>query len=191
APAPAIRAAQAYTAWLQSMQLQGDGATLARIIARILLQVLVNCAMTAAAFVAAIYLVGVAERSFALPDMDETTQKSIVFGGALLISLPFLIAAYRKLKALALLLAEMVMAQQVPLIQRAFAEIIPLVSIALIMLLIGSFSRSILPPMVVLLSLLLAAALVTLALWRPFVRLHTRLQVALFDTLNEKADEKA
>jgi CPA2 family monovalent cation:H+ antiporter-2 len=191
APAPLVRGAQRYTAWLESMQLQGDGAMLARIIARILLQVLVNCAMTAAAFVAAIYLVGVAERSFALPDMEETTQKSIVFGGAMLISLPFLIAAYRKLKALALLLAEMVMARRSPSMQRAFAEIIPLVSIGLIMLLIGSFSRSILPPTTVLLALLFAAAVLTLALWRPFVRLHTRLQIALFDTLNEKADEKA
>jgi len=190
-PSPLARSAQRYTGWLQSMQLQGDGATLARIIARILLQVLVNCAMTAAAFVAAIYLVGVAERSFALPDLEETTQKSIVFGGALLISLPFLIAAYRKLKALALLLAEMVMARQPRLLQRAFAEIIPLVSIALIMLLIGSFTRAILPPGTVLLALLLTAALLTVVLWRPFVRLHTRLQVALFDTLNEKADEKA
>jgi CPA2 family monovalent cation:H+ antiporter-2 len=65
------------------------------------------------------------------------------------------------------------------------------VSIALIMLLIGSFTRAILPPGTVLLALLLTAALLTVVLWRPFVRLHTRLQVALFDTLNEKADEKA
>jgi hypothetical protein len=38
---------------------------------------------------------------------DPSWQKALIWGGALLLSLPFLIAAYRKLKALSMLLAEM------------------------------------------------------------------------------------
>jgi CPA2 family monovalent cation:H+ antiporter-2 len=192
-PAPIKDRAHRYTAWLESMQLQGDGAMLARIIMRILTQVLVNCAMTAAVFVAGIYLSGVAERSFITADIEEETQKAIVFGGALAISLPFLIATYRKLKALAMLLAEMAVGnhQQRPFLHRMIAEIIPLISIVLILLLIGSFSKPILPTTDTLFVLLAGAAVITALMWRPFVRLHSRLQIALFDTLNEKADENA
>lgn len=189
-PAPFVRAAQGYKGWLQRRQLQGDGAMLARIVMRILVQVLVNCAMIAAAFLAAIYLIGVAERSLAMPNFDDARQKSIVFGGALLISLPFLIAAYRKLKALALLLAEVLMARRPSLLQRMFADMLSLLSLALIMVLIGVLSRSILPPAAILLALMLAASMLAIVLWRPFVRLHTRLQIALLDTLRDDMDEK-
>jgi len=103
----------------------------------------------------------------------------------------FLIAAYRKLKALALLLADVTIGHQRPFLQRLIAEIIPAISIILIVLLIGSFSKRILPAPEMVVMLLVAAAILAALLWRPFVRLHTRLQVALFDTLREEADEKA
>lgn len=192
-PTPLKVGAHRYTSWLQGLQLHGDGALLARIILRILTQVLVNCAMTAAVFIAAIYLIGIAERSIIASDVDEEVQKAIVFGGALVISLPFLIAAYRKLKALSLLLAEMTIGepQQHSFLQRVTAEIIPLFSIALILVLIGSFSTRILPPVGMLLPLLVCAAATTALFWRPFVRLHSRMQIALFDTMRQPADEKA
>jgi hypothetical protein len=39
--------------------------------------------------------------------IHEGLEKAVVWSGALLLALPFLIAAYRKLKALSMLLAEM------------------------------------------------------------------------------------
>jgi CPA2 family monovalent cation:H+ antiporter-2 len=117
-----------------------------------------------------------------------------MFGGALAISLPFLIATYRKLNALSLLLAEIIIGDGgkfVHGLRRVVAEVIPVLSIAGILLLIGLLSASILPPTNMLIMLLVAAAIMTGLLWKTFVRWHSGLQIALFETLEEHADEKA
>lgn len=193
-PAGISRVANRYTEWLQGIQLQGDRAMLAKIIGKIVLQVIVNCAMTAAVFVAGIYLFGVIEKNLVTSIADEQIQKAIVWGGALAISLPFLIATYRKLKALSLLLAEITIGEGGSFthgLRRVIAEVIPAVSIFVILLLIGLLSASILPSQEMLILLLIGAAILTALLWRTFVRWHTRLQIALFETMEEKVDEKA
>jgi CPA2 family monovalent cation:H+ antiporter-2 len=185
--------ANRYTEWLQSMQLQGDRAVLTKIVMKIVVQVIANCALTAAVFVAGIYLLGVVDQLLGTSFEDEKIQKTVVWGGALACSLPFLIATYRKLKALSLLLAEVITGETSRLAhgwRRVIAETIPLISIVIILLLIGLLSRSILPPIEMLALLLSAAALLTGLLWRPFVRFHTRLQIALFETLDEEAAEE-
>ncbi len=185
------RAGNRYTAWLQSVQLQGDRAILAKIIMKIVVQVIANCALTAAVFVAGIYLLGVVEQFLGTSFEDEKIHKTVIWGGALACSLPFLIATYRKLKALSLLLAEIITGETSRLAhgwRRLIAETIPLLSIAVILLLIGLLSHSILPPIEMLALLLGAAAVLTAVLWRPLVRFHTRLQIALFETLDEKVE---
>ncbi|MES2025675.1 MAG: cation:proton antiporter [Pseudomonadota bacterium] len=193
-PSSISRVAYRYTAWLQSNQLEGDRAMLAKIVMRIVAQVIVNCAMTAAVFLAGIYIFGVIEKSLASSIADEHIQKAIVFGGALAVSLPFLIATYRKLNALSLLLAEIIIGDGgkfVHGLRRVIAEVIPALSIVGILLLIGLLSASILPPTNVLIVLLVAAAILTAVLWKAFVRWHSSLQIALFETLEEHVDEKA
>jgi CPA2 family monovalent cation:H+ antiporter-2 len=80
---------------------------LRRIIAGILLQVLVNCALVAAVFIAGAYLVDEAGQLIMESATDPRVPHTLAWSAAMLISLPFLIAAYRKLKALAMLLAEL------------------------------------------------------------------------------------
>ncbi|WP_076593814.1 cation:proton antiporter [Herminiimonas arsenitoxidans] len=193
-PSNISRVANRYTSWLQSNQLEGDRAMLAKIVMRIVAQVIVNCAMTAAVFLAGIYIFGAIEKSLASSIADEHIQKAIVFGGALAVSLPFLIATYRKLNALSLLLAEIIIGDGgkfVHGLRRVIAEVIPALSIIGILLLIGLLSASILPPTNVLIVLLVAAAILTAVLWKTFVRWHSSLQIALFETLEEHVDEKA
>jgi CPA2 family monovalent cation:H+ antiporter-2 len=67
-------------------------------------------------------------------------------------------------------------------------RLIPALSIAGILLLIAALSASILPPAEWLILLLLGAAGLAALLWRPFVKLHARLQIALFKTLEEDKD---
>lgn len=192
-PSVISRTGTRYTEWLQSVQLQGDRAMLAKIIMKIVVQVIANCALTAAVFVAGIYLLGVVEQLLGTSFEDERIQKTVVWGGALMCSLPFLVATYRKLKALSLLLAEIITGETSRLAhgwRRVIAETIPLVSIAVILLLIGLLSRSILPPFEMLALLLSAAAVLTALSWRPLVRFHTHLQIALFETLDEEAAEE-
>jgi len=75
-------------------------------------------------------------------------------------------------------------------LRRLISEVIPLLSIAGILLLIGLLSARILPPTNTLMLLLLAAAIVTALLWKTFVRWHTSLQIALFETLEHSNEEK-
>jgi CPA2 family monovalent cation:H+ antiporter-2 len=176
-----------YTNWLRSMQLEGERALLATIVLRIVLQILVNCALVAAVFLAGAFLVGSVERSLRAWLPDEDLQKAIAWGGALLISLPFLIASYRKLEALAMLLAELGKPAGTPVAawRRRLFGLIPLLAIAAILLLISLLSASILPPPKWLALVLLAAALLTALFWSIFVKWHSRLQIALFETMEQ------
>jgi CPA2 family monovalent cation:H+ antiporter-2 len=182
-----------YSAWLAGMQLEGEKAALARIVGRILLQVVVNCALVAAVFLAGAYLVVLVEQNFVLRARGEDMRKAVVWGSALVISLPFLIASYRKLKALSMLLAEISIhgfATRISILARkAVTEVVPLVSIVLILLLVALMTPSLLPSGGMLSGLLIGATVLAILLWDFWVRLHSRLQIALFETLAEKADK--
>jgi CPA2 family monovalent cation:H+ antiporter-2 len=182
-----------YTQWLQSIQPQGNQAVLARIVQKILLQVLVNLALVAAAFLLGAYFLDVFQ--FWMGDWikDAQVQKSVVWGGAMFVSLPFLIAAYRKLKALSMLLAELGVkpkfaGQYTEPARRVLSEIIPLASIVGILLMLSALSSSILPPTGLLVLVLVVTAGLALLLWQRFVKLHSRLQIALMESLEDKED---
>ncbi|MFJ2286066.1 cation:proton antiporter [Pseudomonas iridis] len=178
-----------YGEWLRSIQPQGEGAMLASIIRRILLQVGVNLALVIAIFFSGAFF---AERiSMYLQDWisDPSWQKALIWGGALLVSLPFLIAAYRKLKALSMLLAEMgvkpeTAGRHTQRVRRVISEVIPILSLLVIFLLLAALSASILPTNKLLVLIAVVAAAVAALLWRWFIRVHTRMQVALLETLD-------
>ncbi|WP_062379914.1 cation:proton antiporter [Pseudomonas abietaniphila] len=177
-----------YGEWLRSIQPQGQGALLASMIRKILLQVGVNLALVVAIFFCGAYF---AERigdffSDWVSEVDQ--QKAWIWGASLLLSLPFLIAAYRKLKALSMLLAEMgvkpeMAGRHTARVRRVIAEVIPLLSLVVIFLLIALLSASMLPTNEWLLLIVLVAAVVAAVLWRWFIRVHTRMQIALLETL--------
>ncbi|MFB4391258.1 MULTISPECIES: cation:proton antiporter [unclassified Pseudomonas] len=182
-----------YGEWLRNIQPQGESAMLAAMIRRILLQVGVNLALVIAIFFSGGYF---AERigswlSEWIGDVGQ--QKALIWGAALLLSLPFLIAAYRKLKALSMLLAEMgvkpeMAGRHTQRVRRVVAEVIPLLSLLVIFLLLSALSASILPTSELLLIIAVVAAVVVALLWRWFVRVHTRMQVALLETLENSRD---
>ena len=182
-----------YGEWLRSIQPQGEGAMLASIIRRILLQVGVNLALVIAIFFSGAFF---AERiSMYLQDWisDPSWQKALIWGGALLVSLPFLIAAYRKLKALSMLLAEMgvkpeMAGRHTQRVRRVISEVIPILSLLVIFLLLAALSASILPTNKLLVLIAVVAAAVAAVLWRWFIRVHTRMQVALLETLDNHKD---
>jgi CPA2 family monovalent cation:H+ antiporter-2 len=108
--------------------------------------------------------------------------------------LPFLIATYRKLEALSMLLGELGMnlppaGRYKVGVRHVIFRMIPALSIAGILILIAALSASILPPAEWLLLVLVGAAVLTALLWKPFIKLHARLQIALFKTLEEDKGE--
>ena len=192
-PRRLARVLSLYGEWLRSIQPQGEGAMLAAMIRRILLQVGVNLALVIAIFFSGGYFAGRIGNWLTEWVSDVSQQKAVIWGAALLLSLPFLIAAYRKLKALSMLLAEMgvkpeMAGRHTQRVRRVIAEVIPLLSLLVIFLLLSALSASILPTSELLLVIAVVAALVVALLWRWFIRVHTRMQIALLETLENSRD---
>jgi CPA2 family monovalent cation:H+ antiporter-2 len=182
-----------YTQWLGSLQPARDGPTVFGVVRRIVLQVAVNLALVSAIFIAVSYFAVPAGGWLARWVPDVRVQSVLLWGVALLVSLPFLVAVYRKLKALALLLAEMSVQPSVTGrfttgIRRVIAELVPMVAMLGVFLLVAALSGGILPPTELLVIVLVLAACVLGIMWRWFVRIHAKLQVALRETLDWDAD---
>ncbi|MFL1547969.1 cation:proton antiporter [Pseudomonas sp. O64] len=182
-----------YGEWLRSIQPQGEGAMLASMIRKIILQVGVNLALVVAIFFTGSFFAARIGGYLEGWISDPSWQKALIWGGALLLSLPFLIAAYRKLKALSMLLAEMsvkpeMAGRHTQRVRRVIAELIPILSLLVIFLLLAALSASILPTNKLLVLIAVVAAAVAAVLWRWFIRVHTRMQVALLETLDNHKD---
>ena len=179
-----------YTEWLQSLRLQGDRAAIAAMVRRILLQTFVNYCLVIAIFGLGAYAASARGLDLRAWLPNPRLADAAIWGVALVLSLPFLIAAYRKLKALAMLLAEASVhaGRHTMRARRIVAEVLPAVSIAVMFLLVCALSSSILPPAELLIATLAIGALILAVLWRAMVKLHSRLQIALMETLHaEKA----
>jgi CPA2 family monovalent cation:H+ antiporter-2 len=182
-----------YGEWLRSIQPQGEGAMLASMIRKIILQVGVNLALVIAIFFTGSFFAARIGDQLQGWISDPSWQKALIWGGALLLSLPFLIAAYRKLKALSMLLAEMsvkpeMAGRHTQRVRRVIAELIPILSLLVIFLLLAALSASILPTNKLLVLIAVVTAAVAAVLWRWFIRVHTRMQVALLETLDNHKD---
>ncbi|MBD2836991.1 cation:proton antiporter [Pseudomonas sp. JM0905a] len=193
-PRPLARVFGYYGDWLRSIQPQGQSAVLAGMIRKILLQVIVNLALVVAIFLGSAYFAGTLAEYLSEWVASPNLQKALIWGGALLLSLPFLIAAYRKLKALSMLLAEMGVTpdkagRHTERVRKVIAEVIPLLSLLGIMLLLMALSASILPTLELLVLIALLAAGVSALLWRWLIRVHSRMQIALMETLEQSQDQ--
>jgi len=189
-PAPIARVFGLYGEWLRNISPQGDGVLIMAMIRKIILQIGVNFALVVAIFLASAWFAAPIAAYLNPWITQDNLQKGIIWSGALLVSLPFLIAAYRKLKALSMMLAEMgVKAEKAGRhtlrVRRVIAELIPLLSLAAMFFLLMGLSASILPTMELLGIIALCAALVAVLLRRWFIRVHTKIQVALLDTLEQ------
>ncbi|CAN7734973.1 cation:proton antiporter [Aquipseudomonas alcaligenes] len=192
-PSRIVRVFNLYGDWLRSIQPQGQGAVLAGMIRKILLQVGVNIALVVAIFLSGAYFAGTLAGYLSDWVGQANLQKGLVWGAALLLSLPFLIAAYRKLKALSMLLAEMGVTPEkagrhTARVRKVIAEVIPALSLGVIMLLLMALSASILPTLELLVLIALLAAGVIALLWRWLIRVHSRMQIALMETLEQSQD---
>lgn len=179
-----------YTAWLQGLRFEGDRAIIAAMVRRILLQAFVNLCLVAAIFGAGAYVGGRYRTEIAQWIPQPQVANALIWGGALVLSLAFLIAAYRKLKALAMMLAEVGVraGRHTERVQRIVAEVLPAVSIGAMLVLVSALSSSILPPAELLIAVLAMGALILALLWRTLVKLHSRLQIALLETLQSEKD---
>lgn len=187
-PTPISKVFTAYTQWVDHIRLHGDKAVLAGMIRKIIMQVGINLSLVIAIFLAVAYFVGPISEWLGNWVTKVDYRKAIICGVAMILSLPFLIAAYRKLKALSMLLAEMSLKGSNIKLQRVIAEVIPALSMIAILVLLSALSSTILPSRETLIIVIAVTAVLTLILWRWFVKIHSRLQIALFETLENNQE---
>ncbi len=192
-PTPVVNVFGLYGQWLRSLLPQSGGPTLFSMTQRILLQIAVNLALVSAIFIGVSY--GARYASPMLGDWlpDERLQRAVLWGAALLLSMPFLVAVWRKTKSLALLLAEVSVqpakaGRFTRAIRHAIAELVPVASMVGVFLLVAALSGAILPPTGLLVAVLVCAAGLTMLLWRWCVRIHATMQIALRETFDERSD---
>jgi CPA2 family monovalent cation:H+ antiporter-2 len=181
-----------YTEWLQSLRFEGDRAVIAAMVRRILMQTFVNFCMVAAIFGGGAYAASARGLDWRAWLPNPRIADAVIWGAALILSLPFLIAAYRKLKALSMMLAEVSVhaGRHTERVRRIVAEVLPAISIAAMLLLVCALSSSILPPAELLVAMLAMGALILALLWRTMVKLHSRLQIALLETLQSEKEPR-
>jgi CPA2 family monovalent cation:H+ antiporter-2 len=197
APKNILNLIRRYTIWLARIRPSGDQALIVHIIAKISLQILVNCTLVAAVFIAGAFIFSHVDagiwRVTTNMSASEQVHRSIICGGALLISLPFIIAAYRKLKALGMIFAEIMISTELGgkytyQLRRVIFEFIPLVAIFAIMSLIFSLSAHIVPDVQWLALLVIVMIILAALLWGPMVKIQSWLQIRLFEVMEEKSE---
>jgi len=177
-----------YTAWLQS--IQNNDSKLRRTLRKNLYRIVINLAFIIIIFLSSARL---AESNFLVNwgISNEKIFKTVMWGGALIIALPFLIVVYQKIKKISVELADFGVKENslgglTTPARKAISEVIPALSMLIIMLFISALSASILPPSELLIFVFIIAAILILFLWRFFVNLHARLQGILQDSMGKE-----
>jgi CPA2 family monovalent cation:H+ antiporter-2 len=188
APRPFVGALEAYTRWVGQAATSRQRGPAVAFLRKWAWQIALNLLLIAAVFIAAVALRG---RAFAwwptVPGGFEGL-KALLWLAAMLVSLPLFIASVRKLQAMGLLIAEMSVSRKAAGANtdalRAIVSTTVLVAGCLGLLpFVLTLSTAILPSrkLLIILALIIAAAVVILR--RSFIRLYSRAQAALHDTL--------
>jgi len=188
-PGPVRSVARSYSGWLEHLRPVDDNAVIARMFRRFLWHIAVNIALVVTLFVIGAYINAHNWQFFSRFGIDRETRHSLIWACALFLSLPMLIAVYRKSGALGMLLAELGIRERFAgqytfAIRNVLARVIPLLTLLGLGLLVVALGSAILPPRGVAWTLLGLGVLAALVLWRGLVKLHARLQAALKQTLD-------
>jgi CPA2 family monovalent cation:H+ antiporter-2 len=187
--------AASYSGWLENLRPVAENAAIAAMFRRLLWHIAVNVTLVVALFTIGAFVNAHGWGWFSRMGIHRDMRHSLIWACALFLSLPFLIAVYRKAEALGMLLAELGIRERfaggyTQAIRQVLARLIPLAALLLLALLVGALGSAILPPRDVALSLLAALVVLAVVLWRSLVKVHARLQAALRDTLDKPAPEK-
>jgi monovalent cation:H+ antiporter-2, CPA2 family len=186
----------AYQHWIAGLKPEDDNAAIAQMLRRLVLHIAINMALVVAVFLGAAWLKPRMLEWLPQWTAGETLRRSLLWSLALFVSMPMLIAAYRKADALGMVLAELgirdgVAGERTYALRRVLGKMIPLAVLVMLALLVMALGSAILPSLGVLVLLLLVAAALAAFLWRSFVQVHARLQTALRDVMQPAPESRA
>jgi CPA2 family monovalent cation:H+ antiporter-2 len=193
---PVVTYLELYTRWVGQLGGQRHASMTTKLMRRWFWQMALNGALIASVFLAA---ASVAQRP---PDWlknsgtSDQTMKGALWLTAVILSLPMFIATFRKLQAVGLLIAETKVTQaaageRTMAIRAIVAQVIPFAGIATLGLLVVLLSSTLLPPLNVLVVLLAILGLVTWLFWRSFIKVYSKAQFALQETLSRQPPRHA
>jgi CPA2 family monovalent cation:H+ antiporter-2 len=189
APASLHNYLNAYTRWVGRLG-SGTGNFAARLLRQWGWQIALNLLLITAVFISAAFFRGRASVWLSAVPGGENGVKAVLWLGAMLVSLPMLIAVFRKLQAAGMLVSEMSVTSAAagkntaPL--RAIVSNTVLIAGCLgLLLFLLLLSSAILPSWNVLLVLALVLVAATILLRRSFTRIYSKAQIALRETLSQ------
>lgn len=187
-PSPVRLLVTSYSGWLENLRPVDENATIAAMLRRLLTHIAINVMLVVTLFVIGAYVNAHNWAWFSMLGLTRDARHTVIWAAALFLSLPLLIAVYRKAEALGMLLAELGIRESYAgaythTIRGVLARLIPLATLFALAVLVSALGSTILPPRGVALSLAAAGVLVAVVLWRGLVRVHARLQAALRDTI--------
>ena len=182
--------AASYSGWLENLKPVNENAAIAAIFRRLLWHIGINVLLVVTLFMIGAYVNAHNWTWFSVWGIDRDLRHTLIWACALFLSLPMLIAVYRKAEALGMVLAEIGIRERfagayTQAIRNVLARIIPLATLLALALLVGALGSTILPPRGIALSLIVAGLVLAVVLWRGLVKMHARLQAALKDTLDK------
>lgn len=188
--------ATSYSGWLENLKPVNENAAIAAIFQRLLWHIGINVLLVVALFMVGAYVNAHNWTWFSMVGIGRDLRHTLIWASALFLSLPLLIAIYRKAEALGMLLAELGIGERfagsyTQAIRNVLARVIPLVTLLALGLLVSALGSAILPPREVALSLILLGVMLAVVLWRGLVKMHARLQAALKETLNKPTPPEA
>ena len=191
APAGMANLLELYTRWAGTLGTSGNENFAAKLKWKWAGQMALNAVLIATLFVAAAF---VSRRPPAwLQGLNLSTEglKATLWLAAVVLSLPMFIATARKLQAFAMLIAETkvkeaVAGERTAMIRTIVTQVISLTGIVVLSLFVLLLSSPLLPSFRILIALLLVVGLITWLLWRSLIKVYSKAQVALRETLSQK-----
>ncbi len=187
-----------YHAWFNQEHTAGPAEMVRALLRKMAFQVLLNMVLITGLFTAAILLAPWLEAKWPAPQGWPAWlawPRSGLLAGTCLVALPILVAALRKTRAAMMLLADfMVLRNQSrsPNGLKAMRALLSQTGFGLCLLAMGGWvlvlMLTLLPKWPVLLALLGAIGLTALLLWQRLIKLYASAQVAVRETLEDKAE---
>jgi len=187
APQPLVNSLQLYTRWVGQIGSRQTTSLATQLMRRWVLQMILNAALIAAVFIAAAFVGQRPPLWMKNLGLNEQWLNAALWLTAVVFSMPMIIATARKLQALGLLLAETKVSQaaagnRTEAIRTVVASVVPIAGTVALGLFILVLSSTLLPPLNVLLVLLVISGLIAWLLWRSFIKVYSKAQVALLET---------
>jgi CPA2 family monovalent cation:H+ antiporter-2 len=192
APAAVLGFLETYHRWVRSVQESARGGNqIRRLLRKWMLQIGLNVALVTGILVAAKSVaIWTEKQGIEIPGW-KFGPRPIIWLSAMLLAMPILVATFRKMRAVATVLAEMAMpggsAGEHTAIRRAAVTSAILVPGVLA---VGGWtlilSAALLPPWPVLVLLLIVIATVTIVRWKSFVKIYASAQISLKTTLTQE-----